>query len=331
MKSITVVAGIAILTATLLFPGGLLPPVEAAQPLVLKLGHSLPSTHPYEQGAKKFAEEVFKRTNGTIRVDTFPGEQLGTGREMAEATIAGLQDFDIDAGLLIPHAPRLGIIQAFFLFKGREHLLKVLASDIGVDLKEYLIEKAGLRILSNFYFGERHITTTNKAIRSLADLKGLKIRVPEVPVAMEGLKALGANPTPMAFGELPLALKTGVVDGQENPISTIYAFKLYEVQKYIALTAHMVGVNFLVVNEKRWQGLTPEQQKILQEAADEGAALSNKILIDQENSLLDQLKQKGMTVTTPDLAPFRDAAAASWKKFEDVWGRDWIERIQKMQ
>jgi TRAP-type C4-dicarboxylate transport system substrate-binding protein len=135
----------------------------------------------------------------------------------------------------------------------------------------------------------------------------------------------------MAFGELPLALKTGVVDGQENPISTIYAFKLYEVQKYIALTAHMVGVNFLVVNERRWQGLTPEQQKIVQEAAAEGAALSNKILMDQENSLLDQLKQKGMTVTTPDLAPFRDAAVASWKKFEDVWGRDWIERIQKMQ
>lgn len=331
MNRLSILTGAAILNVILLLAGFGLPPSEAGQPLILKLGHSLPSTHPYEQGAKKFAEEVFGKTKGAIRIDTFPGEQLGTGREMAEATIAGLQDFDIDAGLLMPHAPRLAIIQAVFLFKGREHLLKVLASDIGRDLKGYLVEKAGLRILSNFYFGERHITTTNKPIRSLADLKGLKIRVPEVPVAMEGLKALGANPTPMAFGELPLALKTGVVDGQENPISNIYAFKLYEVQKYIALTAHMVGVNFLVVNERRWQGLTSEQQQIVQEAADEGAALSNRILMDQENSLLAELRQKGMIVTTPELAPFRDAAVASWKKFEDVWGRDWIERIQKMQ
>jgi TRAP-type C4-dicarboxylate transport system substrate-binding protein len=172
----------------------------------------------------------------------------------------------------------------------------------------------------------RHLTA-NKPVNKPEDVKGLKLRVPEVPLYLEMARAWGANPTPMAFAELYLALKQGTVDAQENPIPTINSGKFYEVQKYLILTGHIMVPQFHAISDKLWKSLSPGDQKILQDAVDEGIAFSNDLLIKQEQSLVDEFKKKGMTVITPDVEAFRKVSMTAIPKLEEKWGKGLYEKI----
>jgi TRAP-type C4-dicarboxylate transport system substrate-binding protein len=189
-----------------------------------------------------------------------------------------------------------------------------------------------MRILGTTYYGTRHITTTGKEVRSPADMIGFKLRVPENDVFKAMAEAWGAKPTPMNFGELYLALKQNVVDGQENPLPTIKSGKFDEVQKYLVLSAHIITPRLVVINEAFWQGLSAGDRKIITDAVKNGIAWQNAELIKQEGSLVDTFKAAGMTVITPDPNAFRAPVLAKVPKmFESKWGVGTYDRIQAIR
>ncbi len=189
-----------------------------------------------------------------------------------------------------------------------------------------------MRILGTTYYGTRHVTTSNKNVKTPTDLVGFKLRVPENDVFKAMAEAWGAKPTPMNFGELYLALKQGTVDGQENPLPTIKSGKFDEVQKYLVLTAHIITPRLVVVNEAWWKGLKPGDQKIIQDAVDAGITWQNAELVKQEKDLLETFKTAGMTVVPVDIEAFRKpVVAAVVPKFEARWGKGTYEKLQRMQ
>lgn len=302
-------------------------PAAAQQPLVLKWGIVLQPEHPFVLGMKKTAETVAQKTGSRIQIQVFPSAQLGTGKDMIEAVVFGSQAMATEgAAMFSQWAPRLSIMEAPYLFRDVQHMYAAMRSPIGQEMLDELVAKRGLRSLGVLYYGVRHLTA-NKPVQKPADVKGMKLRVPEVPLYLEMARAWGANPTPMAFAELYLALKQGTVDAQENPIPTINSGKFYEVQKYLVLTGHIMVPQFHAISDKLWKSLPPADQKILQEAVDEGIAFSNDLLIKQEQSLVEEFKKKGMQVIGPDVDAFRKASMTAIPKLEERWGKGLYERL----
>ncbi|MDR7551199.1 MAG: TRAP transporter substrate-binding protein DctP, partial [Armatimonadota bacterium] len=184
-----------------------------------------------------------------------------------------------------------------------------------------------IRVVDVWYLGTRHFTT-NKPFRTPAELARLKIRVPNNPIYIENLRCMGGNPVPMGIGEVYLALKTGVVDGQENPFTNINAFKFYEVAKYLVLTGHQVGPIIPIIHEKTWEALGAEGQRIVVQAFEEGGKVSNALVLKDEAELLGKFKAAGMEVITPDMEAFRAQARRCLPdKFGKVWGQGVYEAI----
>lgn len=296
-------------------PGTVAPSNQASQPqFVAKLGHVGAPDHIFEIGAKKFSELVLQKTNGQVRIDTYPGGQLGGDRDMFEGLQMGTIEFAIE-GPIDSFLPITSVVNLPYLFKNSDHVYKFLDGPLGKQVFSGL-EKMGIHHLAEMENGWRLITS-NKPINSLADLKGMKIRVPESPVFRDTFTALGASPVPIAFTELYSALQQGVVDGQENPIFHIMTQRFYEVQKYTALTRHIYMNAPLLVSMKFWQKLTPEQQKAIEEAAVEATQYQRQVAQMKESELLEQLKSKGVKITQPDLEPFRQAV----KPVQEAWGK----------
>jgi len=305
-------------------------PVASAQ-TVMKWGIVVPPEHPFVLGMKKTAEIVAQKTNNRIQIQVFPAAQLGTGKDMIEATVFGSQALVTEgAAMFSQWAPRLSIMEAPYLFRDVNHMVKAIKSPVGQEMVDELTTKRGLRSLGVVYYGVRHLTA-NKPIHTPEDVKGLKLRVPEVPLYLEMAKAWGANPTPMAIAELYLALKQGTVDAQENPIPTINSGKFYEVQKYLILTGHIMVPQLHVISDKVWKSLSAADQKILQEAVDEGIAFSTDMLIKQEQTQAEEFKKKGMQVITPDVAAFKKASMAVIPKMEGVWGKGLYEKLAEIR
>jgi len=301
-------------------------PVASAQ-VVMKWGIVVPPEHPFTLGMKKTAEIVAQKTNNRIQIQIFPAAQLGTGKDMIESTVFGSQALVTEgAAMFSQWAPRLSIMEAPYLFRDVNHMVKAIKSPVGQEMVDELATKRGLRSLGVVYYGVRHLTA-NKPVNKPEDVKGLKLRVPEVPLYLEMAKSWGANPTPMAFAELYLALKQGTVDAEENPIPTINAGKFYEVQKYLILTGHIMVPQLHVISDKVWKSLSAADQKILQEAVDEGIAFSTDMLIKQEQTQAEEFKKKGMQVITPDVAAFKKASMAVIPKMEGVWGKGLYEKL----
>jgi tripartite ATP-independent transporter DctP family solute receptor len=204
-----------------------------AAPITLKLGHvagSDPKDN-WQAGSAKFAELVDQKTKGAVNVQVFPSSQLGNDRDMTEGMRLGSVDFALIAGVLSNFEPRLGLLEIPYIFRDAEHMRKVLNGPIGDELAS-AVQKSGIRVLGWWERGPRELTS-NKQVKSVADVKGMKIRVPEIPVSVDAWRAFGANPTPMAFGEVYTGLQQKVIDGQENPLAIISSAKLYEVQIFL--------------------------------------------------------------------------------------------------
>jgi TRAP-type C4-dicarboxylate transport system substrate-binding protein len=210
-------------------------------------------------------------------------------------------------------------------------MAKGMASADGQSLSEALVKTRGMRIIDTIYYGTRQLTTASKEVREPKDMIRFKLRVPPVDVFNAMAEAWGARPTPINFGELYLALKQELVDGQENPLPTIQSAKIYEVQKYLILTAHIITPRFVVVNEQFWRGLSDADRAIMQTALAKAVTTANAEIIKQESALVDTFAKGGMTVITPNVAAFRDAVIkAVPPKFESRWGKGTFERLQSL-
>ncbi|MGI6225947.1 MAG: TRAP transporter substrate-binding protein [Peptococcales bacterium] len=311
--------------------GNASPEQKPVEKISIKLGHPYDEKQPLHQGTVKFAEIVAEKTNGNVEVNIFPNSTLGSSRDLAE----GLELGTIDMGL-VPSTnvaafyKPLDIFYFPFIFRDKEHAYKVADGPIGQQLYEGLLNAKGIRTLAMFESGFRTITNSKKPIRTPEDFSGIKMRIVDSPINMATFKALGANGSPMAISEVFTALQQGTVDGQDNPIGNVYAYRYYEVQKHITLTEHQWAGIMLMINEKLWNKIPEEYQKIIAEAAKEAEAWQRKEINDKEGEFLEVMKQAGMEVTilTPEeKAKFQEKMQAVWTEFEDSVGKDIVEAV----
>ena len=301
----------------------------ADDPIVIKFGDTVAPDHPNNLAALKFAEIVAKKTNGKVKVEVFPAAQLGNEKELVEACMLGsLHMFQCSSGALSLFQPEFGALACPYVFRDVDHMLKVAAGPVGKELGKKLEESRGITLLANnWYYGSRHLTTKDKAVKTPADLKGMLIRSVEQPIFMATVKAMGGTPTPVDFSDLYMALKQGAVEGQENPIPTIYTYKYYEAQKYIMLTGHIILTIYNGANAEWYASLPDDVKKVIAEAMAEATEYNNAMIIEQEQSLLAKLKEKGMTVVEPDVEAFRAACKDVHLQFEKTWGKGLYDKI----
>ncbi|HIE56063.1 MAG TPA: DctP family TRAP transporter solute-binding subunit [Chromatiaceae bacterium] len=274
---------------------------------VFKCGTSTQPDHIYNKAVEKFAQIVKDKTGGEIEVQLFPAAQLGSERDMVEGLQLGSLEMTLTStGPLGNFVPQVKLFNLPFLFKDRKSCYSVLDGKIGSDIADRF-QKVGIRSLGWFENGFRNITNSKRAIEKPADVKGLKIRVMEDDVFILTMKALGASPLPMAFGELYTALEQKTVDAQENPLAVIYSSRFFEVQKYLAMTGHFYSPAMLLISEQAWKKLNPQQQKIFTEAATAARDYERKLSLEADQSLEAKLKKAGMVITHPDKTPFVEA------------------------
>ena len=300
----------------------------AAEQYTLNIGHVLDPQHPVQIGGLRFAQVAAEKSGGRIKVNLFPSSQLGSDREALQNTQSGVIQGTIQASTsLVNFVPEYGSLDLPYLVRTQEDAYRFLDGPV---VRAELIEKAskaGFHVVHHWEVTFRNIYTPRKQIRSLADLKGLKIRVIPSPSFITLFRALGASPTPMAFGELYTALQQGTVDGAENDLITYHSTRHFEVAKNLAITRHIMLVNTLFLSEKHWSSYPPDIQKILIEASLEGrkALIENRTA--RETKVLEVLKASGVQVTEPDLAPFIDLARKSYSEFEGKLGKDLIRKL----
>lgn len=280
----------------------------ADKAIELKFGHYLVETHPAHLAALEFANAVSRRTNGAVTVTIFPNSKLGSSQEMVEQTTFGALDLVIPTEPAIAkYAKKFNMVGAPFAFKNYEATDKFFAGGFQKWVNPDL-EKAGLKYIARWEYGFRTYTTSVRQINKPEDFKGLKIRTPPDFVNQETVKALGGIAQTIAFAELPMALKQGVVDGQENPIATIYSNKMWETQKYISMLNYTYNSTHLLMNKASFDKLSAEQQKIIVEEGQKAGLAMQKAVRAAETSQIEELKKNGMDVAYPDTAPFQKAA-----------------------
>ena len=307
-------------------------PLFAQAPRKFRFGSLQPVDSPVHKGLEKAAAEIAAKTSGRIQIDIFPSSQLGSAREMMTQVADGTLDMFVDGpGSLATLQKSLSLFEAPFLARDFDHLKKMLQSDWAKAQFKQLEQNRNMVNIGVFYYGVRQFTTKNKALNSAADAKGLKIRVPEAPLFLDMIRALGAAPTPMTLSEVYLSLQTGVVDGQENPLPTINNNKFYEVQKYLNLTSHIIVPQLVMMSAKSWNTLSDADKKIFADAFVEGAKVNDGLTFAAEASLLDQFKAKGMEIVRTDVQSFRVAMQPVYPKYEDVWGKGTFEAMQNLK
>jgi tripartite ATP-independent transporter DctP family solute receptor len=294
----------------------------------LKLGHIQSESDLWNDGAKKFKEEVESKSNGKIKITIFPNSTLGGDRDMAEGMQIGTVDFALIAGVLGNFEPSIQLLELPYLFNSQEQFDKVIKGEVGKEITDRVLKSSNIRILNFWDRGPRELTS-NKPINSLADIKGLKIRLPEIKAMVETWKAMGASPTTMAWNEVYTGLQQHVIDAEENPIPFIYSGKIHEVQKYLAMTNHKYEYVTLSMSEKTYSKLTPEQQKIITDAAQVATDYENQLVKDKTNEILETMKKEGLQVTTPDTAEFAAAARKAHEAFAKTVDYDLYQKILK--
>ena len=293
--------------------------VASAQ-TALKIGHGHSDKHSFHLAMEKFSEILEQKAPGAFTVTIFPQAQLGSEREMQEQLTTGTLEVTI-TGVLAIFEPKITLLELPYLFRDREHIKKGPSSEAVEQLVAGLPAK-GVRLVGFLENGFRNITNNTRPINTPEDVKGLKIRTPENLAQVETFNALGASPTPMAFSELYAALRQGVVDGQENPLQNIYDGKLFEVQKYLALTGHIYNSAYVLVSESFYQGLKPEERTAIEEALKEATDWQFDYIAQRDKELLEALKKEGMEVTEPDTEQFRAATAPAYDAFYAKFGDD---------
>ena len=284
---------------------------------------------PYVGGVQLFAKIIAEKSNGDLELKIFPSNQLGTQREVTEGTMMGTIDMTMTTfSVLGNFVPQIAVFDLPFIFRSAQHSYRVMDT-IALEMSPDL-EKRGIKLLCVMDNGARLMTNSKRPIRKPEDMKGLKMRVMQQPVYIDMMKLLGASPTPMDMTEVYTSLEKGVIDGQENPIAQIDAFKLMEVQKYISYTEHSWNVAPMVISMKTWNKLTPEQQKIMQETALE--------ILEEQRKMVDVVAVKNLERINAlnaeinrdvDKQAFMEATRGAWQNFSKKVsnGQELIDRV----
>lgn len=303
----------------------------ASAQIKLKWGHVYETSEPFHTESVWAAQEFAKRTNNKYQIEVFPASQLGKETDINQGLSLGAVDIIISGSSFAARAfPPIGVTYYPFTFRDADHLMAYTKSDIYKELTKGYQDKSGHVITATTYYGIRH-TSSNRPFKSCAEMKGLKIRVPDVPAYLAMPRSCGANTTPIAFAEVYLALQNGTVEAQENPLTTIEAKKFYEVQKHIVLTGHIVDHINTVVAKGTWAKFSDEDKKTWIAVSQEAAKRATDKIKAREAELVAFFKGKGLTVTTIDRNEYL-AAVQKNVTFEQFGYRkaDW-EKIQAVK
>ncbi|KKX54263.1 MULTISPECIES: TRAP transporter substrate-binding protein [Brevibacillus] len=305
----------------------------SGEAVTLKVGHTLADTSHYQVGLEKFKELVESKTNGSVKIETFPNGALGGERDMIEGLNVGSIDMVLSStGPMSGFVQEVTVVDLPFLFRDADHAHKVLDGEVGTDLLAKVESSMGVKALAWWENGFRHVTNNAHPVTKPEDLKGFKIRTMENDIHMDSFKAMGAQPTPMAFTELFTALQQGTIDAEENPIPVIMTSRFYEVQKHLSLTRHFYSPSILMMSQAKFDALSPEQQKAIEEAALEAGKFERETVAEMEKQYLSELKSKGMEIVeNPDLQPFVDTVKPVYEKYEPQFGKELIEKIRNTQ
>jgi len=303
--------------------------VARAQAVVLRWGDTAAPTHPSVKATEQVAKEVKEKTGGRIEIQSFPASQLGGSRDMVEAVSSGAMTMVTEgAATLGQFVPPFIIMEAPYVWKDADHIQRVVKSPLMDELNKVSVTSRGMRVIGSTYYGKRHLTTGSREVHSVADMKGFKLRVPEVDVYKAMAEAWGARPTPLNFAELYLALSQGAVDGQENPLPTIQSGKLFEVQKYLVLTGHIITPRLVIINDAAWSKIAEADQAVIKTAIDSASAWQDQEILNQEATLADTFKKGGMVVIEPEIESFRKPVLETIPRmFEAKWGKGLWDRI----
>ncbi len=299
----------------------------------VKLAYLVPEAQSTHIAARDFFKKyVEENSNGQIVIELYPNGVLGGDRQVIESVQLGTVHMTIPAAAVIAgFVPKFQVLDFPYLFKDKASAYKALDGELGAKLNSMLLP-LGIRNLAFAENGFRHFTNNKKPILSPEDMAGLKIRTMENPVHLASFKALGGNPTPMNFGELYTALQQNTVDAMECPIPLIYTSKFYEVQKYCTLTGHFYAATAVLINDKFFQGLTPELQKVIQDGAELYRTEQRKISEAQDKEMLKALSDSGMSVNelTPEQKDvFIKATLGVYDEFRKIIGDDLIDLALK--
>ncbi len=293
----------------------------------LRYGTAFPADHPGVTRIKEAGEAIAKDTNGQVDLQVYPNSQLGSEPDMFSQTRTGALDFMSTSGANQTVVPVGSINVIAFAFESYAKVWAAMDGDLGNHVRAQF-EKVGMFVMPKMLDnGYRNITSSAKPVNTPDDLKGFKIRVPGNQLWVTMFKALGAGPTPINFGELYAALQTHVVDGQENPLALISSAKLYEVQKYIALSEHIWDGHHIFANLKKWNSLPAEVRAVMTKHMDTAALKQREDIVGLNKNLIETLTKAGVTFNRPDKQLFRNALKtagfyAEWKeKFgAEPWG-----------
>jgi len=288
-------------------------PALAQKTIEWRYGHMNPPASAAGMQAQWLSEEIAKRTNGAMKITVYPSSQLGKLQELAEAVSTGTiaLSHNTAAGIGSLHEP-FAALDTPYLYRDVDHLMKVMDvnSSVMKKLNDGLVKDAGVRVLYAYYFGTRHLTA-NKVVKQPADLAGQKIRAIPFPIYMTTVEGMGAVPVPVDWSEVPTALATGKVNGQENPVNVVLSSKLYESQSHLMQTGHIMNAQVIVVNERVWQGLTPQLREQITASAAEVRRKATEMVRNTEASELAELKKNKMNIIGAaeglDLPAFRAA------------------------
>lgn len=303
--------------------------VTAEAKTVLRMATDVSRQNSQSIGAEHFAQLVSERTNGDVEIKFYPDGTLGSSQAIVSGTRSGTIDI-----AMIGTVNLGGLASGFlaldlpFIFKDEDHVYRALDGEAGKELWSEL-DKVGLTGLAFFENGFRNITNSRKPIKVPEDVKGLKIRVPQSQTLVKTFEALGANPVPMAYGELYTAMETGAIESQDHPTSTLYAGKFYEVQKYLSMTHHGYAAVTLVMNTKKFNKLTDEQKKIFKECAQDAADYQRELNATEDKRLIAEMEQAGLKVNYDvDLDKFVEATKPVRDEFTKQYGDKVVKLIE---
>jgi len=294
----------------------LVAPAAVAQ-TEIKLGHVGEPGSLFQKSADEFAKRANAKLGGKAKVIVYGSSQLGGDKEMIQKLKLGTLDMALPSTVMSSEVDIAGIFEMPYIVKDREHMKRI-EKDVFWPMIEPAIEKKGLTVLAVWENGVRHITNNKRPIKVPGDLAGIKLRVPEGKWRVKMFQAYGANPSPMKFSELFTALQTGVMDGEENPLTQIYSAKLQEVQKYLSLSGHVYTPAYLTVGTNHWRSLPADVRQVLEDTAKETQAFVYTTAAHDEEDLLGKLKQAGMQVNDVD----KDAFVAASKPIYDEFAKE---------
>ncbi len=294
----------------------------------LNFAHVYETSEPYHEWALWAAEEIEERTDGRYEIDVHAASSLGKEADINEGLQLGTVDLIYTGNQFAGrfYGP-IGIAGAPYMFRDFDHWRAYADSDLFDEIAQGYQDETGNVPLAMNYYGKRHVTS-NEAINEPADMEGLKIRTPNAPMYMMFPEAVGANPTPIAFAEVYLALQQGVVDAQENPLPTIKAKAFHEVQDYINLTGHITDSLITIAGGPLWNRLSEEDREIFREVYMEAGEKITEDILQSEEDLVAWFEEQGVTVNEVDTEPFREATVPYHTGEDATWDQETYDRLQ---